>query len=146
MINTFDNGTNDRVKAILNSLNSTRERVRIFYGDVDTGKAWPEENDVLGYIGNSTGSSKIAILVNNRASFGGGGILTACIVGVVTTTGRWLYKHEKFHTGEWKTTVSDFITEFPAAALHDGEIHARFKTLKQAENYCKFMRGERFCK
>jgi hypothetical protein len=145
MINTFDNGTNDRVKTALNSINSTRDRVRIFYGDIATGKVWPEEYDVLGRVGNSNGSSKIAILINNSSSMVGGAILTACVVGIVTTKGKWLYKHEKFSTGEWLITDSD-LPEYTTMAWHDGKIHARFKTLKQAENYCKFMRGERFCK
>jgi hypothetical protein len=145
MINVFDNDTNEHVKTVLNSLNSTYERVRLFYGDTDTGEVWTEEYDVLGRVGNSTGASKVAILINNSSSMGGGAILTHCIVGIVTTKGKWLYKHEKFDTGEWIIKQSD-LPEYVSAVLHNSEIHARFKTLKQAENYCKFMRGERFCK
>lgn len=38
-------------------------RVRLFYGDTETGRDWGEENDVLGTIGRTTGPLKTPILV-----------------------------------------------------------------------------------
>lgn len=120
------------------------QRVRVFYGDTKTGKAWPEENDVMGYIGRSTGAHRVPLLIHSRASSGGGAILDHCIVGIVCTgSGAWLYKHPQFNPGEWKTAPGT-VDGYAVDVLHNGSIHARFKTAARGPRYCAFMRGERF--
>lgn len=37
--------------------------VRIWLGDTQTGRAWAEENDVIGTIGRSTGTMEVPLLV-----------------------------------------------------------------------------------
>ena len=51
----FNEGTPKQVMQIISNNNHNKKRFRLFYGDRNTGKSWDEENDVCGYIGNTTG-------------------------------------------------------------------------------------------
>lgn len=86
-------------------------RLRILYGNTQTGEAWITEEyrqkfDVrsdgeIGYIGRSTGQYKIPLAVYNASNIGGSAILTDCIVRIETTRGgRVLYSHPNFHYHE----------------------------------------------
>lgn len=142
----FNEGTNIAVRNRLTELNRSRQRVRLYYGDTETGKSWCDEYETIGYIGKSTGIKPIPLMINNARSMGGTGILDHCIVGIQDVASkRFLYKHEKFDLGKWEVVASD-SSDYPFAVKHDGKEHARFKTEKQASNYCKFMKGERMCK
>lgn len=75
-------------------------RIRIWYGDTDTGRAWQEEYDVLGYVGRSMGTQKVPLLIFSRRSIGGGAILTKNIVRIDWVKGSHaLYKHPTFSSG-----------------------------------------------
>ena len=65
------------------------------------GRDWLEENNTCGYIGRSTGSIKIPLLINNKRSIGGPGLLDHCIVRIRTTRGgRVLWQHPNYHHGK----------------------------------------------
>lgn len=130
--------TSERVIKALESARASRARIRVWYGDTNTGKAWAEENDVLGYVGRSTGNVKIPLLVHNRGSFGGGAILDHCIVRIDITDGTTLYKHPSFNAGEWSIDGADVYM--------GGQIQARFDTPEKAANYVSFMTGDRYAK
>jgi hypothetical protein len=118
-------------------LNNTR--IRLYLGDVQTGRSWLEEYDVEGYVGRSMGPVKIALLVHNRRSLGGGGILTHCVVKVRETNGgRVLYQHPAFHTGEMEIHPSD-LPEYAEMVTVDGSIHARFHQVGQAARWIRKM-------
>lgn len=77
-------------KAVIDVLENslkTRKRIVLDYGDVKTGKSWGETNDVRGYVGRSTGTIKIPLLVSNSRSHGGGGILDHCILKISESAG-----------------------------------------------------------
>jgi len=95
-------GTPPEVIRILeNHLHDYSERLHLSYGDKETGEDWNEEYDVDGYIGRSSGSIKIPLLIHNSRSMGGSGILTDCIVRIQTAKGKiTLYKHPKYHSNE----------------------------------------------
>jgi hypothetical protein len=132
------------LKAELQRALNSRERLRIFYGDRETGKAWPEEFDVLGYIGTTTGNQS-PILVNNARSMGGG-LLTDSIVAVFTTKGACRYKHPFFDVGNWEI-LDNSSDERGFEVTFNGEVHAwRFKTEEKAARYVAFMTGKRFSK
>lgn len=145
----FHKETNDKVKAALATAYSNRDRVRVWYGDSVTGRAWLEENDVLGYIGRSTGKIKAPLLIANKSSMGGGALLDHCIVRIDTTKGRTLYKHPNFQSG---TEGSKIIRGsrnpgFPFAVQNpEGDNYACFSTEEKAKNWLAFMRGERYQK
>lgn len=134
--------------AVVDALERARlsgERVRLFYGDTETGRAWAEEHDVSGTVSRSMGPVKIPLLIANKRAHGGAGILDHCIVAIQLGAGRFAYRHPTFNPGAWCVRASD-LPDYAAAVTHDGEIHARFKTDDAAARYAGFMRGERFSK
>lgn len=142
---TFHKDTSEQVARALTNAKFTGTRVRIWYGDTTTGKAWPEEHDIIGYVGNSTGSIKAPLLVHNKRSMGGPAILDQCIVRIDTTRGYTLYKHTSFTTGDWRLSY----TPMGVAVIKDGGTHAVFnedKSEHKARLYIAFMRGERYSK
>ena len=92
-----------KVTEILERCRRHGTRVRLYYGDVETGRDWGEFNDVAGRIGRSMGPVKILILLHNASSIGGSGILDQCIVRIRYANrknGGNLYLHPKYHTTE----------------------------------------------
>ena len=95
-----------------------------------------DEYDVEGYVSRSTGITPIPILVHNKRSLGGGGILTNCIVKITTTgKNKWtLYQHPSYHAPA-QTIEECILPEYPYKVRREGEIVARFKSLKEAEKF-----------
>lgn len=151
---SLDEGTKPEVGKALEHLLAQQVRCRIWYGDTETGLAWPDEHDVLGTIGRSTGPRKAALLIHNANSMGGGAILTACIVRIDTTWDRQtLYKHPTFHTKFERARVGTTPPDREHHKTHpwsvvndDGEYVAAFKNERQATRWIAFMRGERYAK
>lgn len=123
------------------------ERVRLFYGDKQTGVDWGEEYDTMGTIGKSTGHISIPLLINNTRSMGGGALLDDSIVKI-TVDKRVVYKHPNYSVmsyavkqgnptewGEWYVYRKHPIT---------GKIDhsATFKTEEKAYKYVDFMLGK----
>lgn len=135
----YDPETSDEIIRVLERARQNHTRIRLYLGDVQTGRSWLEENDVEGCVGRSMGPVKIALLVHNRRSLGGGGILTHCVVKVRETNGgRVLYQHPFFHTGEMKIHPSD-MKEYSEIVTVDGCIHARFHQVGQAARWIRKM-------
>jgi len=123
-------------------------RIRIHLGDAETGRIWLEKHDVIGYIGRSTGSQKIPLLIHNRRSIGGSAILDHCILGIQeVTTKQWLYKADNFTMPV--LYVDSYHSQKPVGYEYvvsrddDKNYQAAFKTFKESDNYIRFMRGER---
>jgi len=80
--------TNDKVIKVLERCRENRTRIVIDYGNVETKESWNEVFDISGYVGRSTGSIKIPLLVHNSRSYGGGSILTHCILSIKESKGK----------------------------------------------------------
>lgn len=94
------------VVAILEESRRTGRRIRLHYGDRDTGRDWLEEHDVTGSVGRSMGPLKVPLMIHNARSHGGGAILTDCIVRIRDASGgRDLWRHPIYHAG--KATVRE---------------------------------------
>jgi hypothetical protein len=94
---SYDARTSDEVVRVLEEARKNRTRIIVDYGDTETGQSWREEFDVTGYVGRSTGSIRIPLLIYNSRSSGGGGILDSSIVKITTSSGkRVLYSHENY--------------------------------------------------
>lgn len=145
---TYDEGTDPKLQDTLNRIQGRNARVRIWYGDIKTGRPWDEEYDVTGYIGRSTGRVKIPLLVHNRASLGGPALLTRCILRVVETkTGRVLYQHPNYKSPIYTIVMEDGKVDLPWAVYRQyGGLVARFKTYIKAKRWADFMEGKRFNK
>lgn len=134
--------TNNEVKTVLETLNESRERVRIWYGDTGTGISWNEEYAMVGRIGNSTGSQKIPLMITSSRSLGGGAILDHCIIRIdCIKTRKTLYKHPNFMVTLQlqNNSVYDVKTGTP-------ELYATFTDNVRAKNFLDFMKGERYSK
>lgn len=118
--------------------------VRLFYGDTKTGRDWMEENDVRGRISRSMGPVKIPILLATRRSIGGTGILDSRIVRLLIG-GAEVYRHSTYHLGNLAVTAPD-LPDYAATVTHNGDVHARFRSVNAAHRWIAFMRGDRQAK
>jgi len=145
---TFDNNTCDKVKTVLTECYNNQCRVRVWYGDTDTGLSWMDEYDTMGTIGRSTGQQKIPLLIKNSRSNGGGGILCHCIIRIdVISSKRTIYKHPLFYVPLLTVATNndnDTKNKYPFIVLKDNGLQARFKSEKQATNYVDFMISNRY--
>lgn len=140
------------VRSVLAQAFLNKKTVRIWYGDPSTGKAYPEEFEVLGTVGRSTGQVKVPLLVLPGES-GGGAILSHVIVRIdfvetsrtdgpypkVSQSLRNAFKHPNFSAGSWKTIASD---NSGVVVLHEGAVHGNFPSPLLAQLYISFMKGE----
>lgn len=139
-INTYPKNTPDDVAAIINRVHEAGTRVRIFYGDLATGHAAPEENDVVGTIGASTGSQKVPLLIASAHSKGGVPLFGHIVA--IKTHEEYIYRHPNFSYGLWSHKADDgkIWVYFNNAKF------APFDNIRQAEKYIAFMQGMRWTK
>lgn len=78
----YNSQTPDEVIAILERSRIERLRLRLHYGDQETGRDWGDVYDVTGTIGLSSGKTRIPIIISNVRSMGGSAILDRCIVRI----------------------------------------------------------------
>lgn len=155
----FRRETPDAVRRALAKAFEDRSTVRLWYGDVTTGRAWAEEHDVFGTIGRSCGPVKVPLLVEPGED-GGGHLLDHCIVRIDVVVrrrlregeahpqgkpsrsvlqGRTVYAHPSFHAGTWAVYEST-QAGYAADVLLDGKLHARFRRSEEAPRFVDFMR------
>lgn len=86
----FSDKTPQIVANKLIELINTKKRIVLDYGDIETKVSWNEVYDITGYVGYSKGNYdlKYPILVYNRRSYGGGSILTDCILSIKESRGK----------------------------------------------------------
>jgi hypothetical protein len=96
--------TPENIVQILESARQTNRstRLRFCFGDVETGRDWGEVHDTTGYIGRSTGSIKIPLLIATANSSGGGGLLDHCLVRIEREERgdkeyTEVYRHPQYH-------------------------------------------------
>lgn len=128
----------------LAALAGTDRRVRLFLGDPETGRDWGEENDVTGYVGRSTGPSKVPLLLATRRSMGGGAILVDCVLRMLVD-GRETYRHPLYTAPVWESREGTEPTR-PCEVWRDGKVNARFESPAARERWLAFMRGDRATK
>jgi len=108
-------------------------RVKLHYGDTKTGVDWNEEFDVTGYIGRSTGQSKIPLLIYRKGTMGGSSILDHCILKIkLSNGGKVLYKHPKYQERTIEIVEGD-IPLHPFNTTINGRIYGRHYSKKSAE-------------
>jgi hypothetical protein len=146
----YNINTPDKVIDWLETSRERKQRIRIFYGK--SGKCWNEEFDTIGYIGRSTGTIKIPLLIKSSRSIGGGAILDDCIVridtkgknGIVTVFFDDTVKFDHFYI-----KPSDMMPEYHTNVVtgeNPENIHARCKTYTQGVHLADFMNGKRWSK
>ena len=130
------------VIAVLENARLNRSRLHISLGDSESGRDWLEENMVNGFIGRSSGSIKVPLLIHNRRSVGGPSLLDHCIVRVRESAGgRVLYQHPGYHHGQFHIRQkAEPVTlldgrRLNVDVLRDGEIHASFEGMDKARRW-----------
>ena len=138
----YHEDTQAAVIDILENARRTGSRIRLSYGDTETGRDWLEEWDVEGTIARSTGPVKVPILLARRTSSGGPALLEHCILKIrqAGKGGRVLYRHPSHRTPVFTVQPSS-VTGYGAEVLADGQVHARFKTVPQANRWIAKMTG-----
>src|SRR5262249_11945879 len=91
--------TLDAVVQALERARATHQRIRVYYGDANTGRDWLEEHDVEGDVAISTGPLQVPLPICDSRSHGGGAMLDHCVVKVKWAAGGVLYQHPTYHTG-----------------------------------------------
>lgn len=92
----FDPDTHPEVKRQLELAMKGGYRLRIEYGDRETGQAW-DDRPMGGRISRSMGPMKVPLLIRRAGSYGGESILDACIVKISETPGgRLLWQHPTY--------------------------------------------------
>lgn len=130
--------------AVFNLLETYRlnqRKLRLFYGNPETGKSWLDEHDVIGTIGRSTGSIKVPLLIAS-GDLGGPALLDHCIIRIDSPR-QVLYQHAQFHVGAVEIKPGR-LKRLPWEVLIDNTCRARFTSKTDAWQYVRFLRGERF--
>ena len=71
----------------LEAIRNNRQRVILYYGNVETGEFWESATPERGTIGRSMGPVKIPLLIRTYRSYGGEGILDHCILKIIESIG-----------------------------------------------------------
>lgn len=104
------------------------------YGDTATGRQWVEEHDIFGYIGRSTGTNKVPLLIPKATSIGGGHILDHCIIKIRESKGKMvLYQHPKFTPLVIEIREGSTLPGYTCETWVNGECYGRHKTLAEAQ-------------
>lgn len=137
--------TPDSVIQILDGAMKNHERIRVFYGDTETGRDWMEIYDTIGYVSRSCGNVKTPLLIKNSRSIGGTGILDDCIVKI-TIDKVIVYQQSNYRLPNMEIReASDNLKAigYNYSTFADGKNDFNCKTMKQAKNHVDFLKGER---
>lgn len=158
---TFGDGKSEDYKTsekLINAIERCRSnghRIRIWYGDRETGRSWNEEYDVMGRVGRSCGQIKEPLLIANSRSYGGGAILIGSVIRVDDIAERkTLYQHDNFHIEKMSIEkagpdlAKDGYTSAVMMIQDNDAISnvANFKSEESAKRWVAFMNGERYSK
>lgn len=149
-LEVFDNVSEELMNIILRAY-KYKFRIRVFYGDIHTGRSWNEDHDVMGKIGRTCGAIKIPILLRRKDSHYGEALLLSSVIRIDDIEDkRTLWKLPNFHV-EKMTIESRESKDYPFAVMQtqdNGAISniANFKTEIQAQKWIDFMEGKCYCK
>lgn len=134
----FSPGTPAPVREILERYRKSGQRIRLYYGDPETGRDWLEEYDTIGQVGRSTGITKVPLLLTRRNASGGGAILDDCIVKLQDVeTKRVLWQHPGYSQPELKVE---------GGKVTCGGKPRVYMAPKDAQAYVQFLQGTRMRK
>lgn len=149
-LEVYDN-VNERLMDVLSNARKYGYRVRIWYGDRQTGRSWNEEYDVTGRVGRTSGEIGIPILVHNKRSWGGGAILVGSIIRIDDIEDhKTIWKVDNFHVNKMTIVHKPELIDFPYQVYQEKngskEHIASFQTEDKAERYIAFLNGKRYSK
>lgn len=129
------------VAQALEAARARHYRIRLHYGNPETGVDWLEEHDIEGYVGRSCGRRRVPLILANSRSIGGPSVLENCIVKITRrhAGGRWgVYIHPTY-----RCPVLELRYESPGDLRYrvfaDNANVANFRTEVQARRWIKKM-------
>jgi hypothetical protein len=156
----YPDGTPPKVRSVIEAARASYTDyhaqgtvLRLFYGDPETGRDWAEQNDVIGFIGRSSGMMKVPLVLEplldeerNIVSSGfGGSIMTRSIVRIINvTSGEEMYRHKNYLLPDLQIEERDCPDGYRFVVQRVGEgIVATAKTREEAESHVAFLKGYR---
>lgn len=137
----FHPDTPVEVRQILERYRESGNRIRIFYGDKETGRDWLEDTCVTGVISRLDGFFRKPILVGDGNDWGSC-ILDHHLVKLMDVVSRKvLWTHPGYREPSMQI-VSARQGAFPHTVLVDGGPHKHFQSHAQATRWIAFMTGE----
>lgn len=143
----FRDGTPSEIQDLLERLRTSRQRIRIFYGDA-AGTDLLDEHDVVGTVGRSLGPIKVPLLIEaNRCD--GPPIDCRSVARILdVSTKRDLFRAASYRQPQFRIrSEPDAESGYPVAVDVDVgsgfEVHARFRTHTRAQRWVDFMLGNR---
>jgi hypothetical protein len=128
----YQKSTPDGVIQAIEEARRSRQRVKLYLGDIKTGQCWNESYDTTGTIGLSRGKdARYPLLINNTRSHGGGQISTHCIVKM-TSNGRTIYQSPKFKQSNFEVRPCNGLPGYTHSLFVDGELYSNHKTERSA--------------
>lgn len=125
-------------------------RIRIHYGNRETGRSDLSEFEIMGTIGSSMGPLKVPLLIQRAYSMGGGAISTGRIVRIQSMSGKDLYRHPTFYVPSMRVVKRQEPLQqrnhFPPLTHEvwvNEEAHAAFASEQRARMWIEFMQGNR---
>ena len=145
----FESNTPRKVRTIIENYRESRQFIRVFYGDPETGRDWMEEFGTTGIIGRSTGAMKVPLLLANNDDDGSSAMLVNNIVRLVdVASGLELYSVKNYHlldltiadSGSW----DDPTCTHGVWAKEGDELTnvANFQSYAKAAHFIAFISGE----
>lgn len=131
----FHRETCAQVRQALSDIQGSGQKVRLFYGDPKSGKAWPEVTEVFGRVG--ADEEQAPAFIDQ-----GGQIRDDSIVGILGRAGKWLYRHPQLDLGTWEIIPSP-DDDYLDAVTYNGEVIELFKRAGQSRRFKDFMTGRR---
>lgn len=141
----FHPETPEKVRKVIEKYRKSGDKLRIYYGDVETGRDWLDEFEIIGFVGRSSGLMKIPLLMDD--GIGGSGMLEHCIVKMQDgNTGRVLYQNPNYHQPEFAIRNCEKNEHgHTHEVTANGEVHARFRSFGKAAAWVAFMTGASMC-
>jgi len=153
----YNTETDPKLVHALNAAYRNSRLVRIFLGNRETGLDWCEENNVTGFIGRSSGTFKVPLLLEayrtGSASFESAGygdpINTTAVLRIVEVLSqKELYRHPKYRAPSFKVKGASedlrklgYFFSVVRTDQGSGETVANCKTEGEAYGYVSFMLG-----
>ena len=121
--------------AVQNTLEQARysgARLKLYFGNQETGKDEMREWQVEGCISRSRGKVQVPILLSNKRSMFGGQISSDKIVRI-KQNGVDIYRHPRYHQPSVELRESSFMAGYVAEIWIDGSVYSRHETLRGAK-------------
>lgn len=137
----FDARTPLAVRRALDKVRLAGHRVRLYYGDSETGRYYPEEVDIIGTLGRSAGPMRVCLLLE-KGQQGGSAFPTQAVVRIDDlTTGATVYQHKQFHMPQFDLAPCAPGMGYSHEVRVDGEPYARFRSQAKAAHFLAFIEG-----